>query len=292
VTADIHLSHQEEPVTDQATHHGRTAVVTGAGSGIGRAIAHRAAALGMDVVLADVDPARLEAAVTDVRSQGGTAIGVVTDVSDAGAVDRLAEAAYGEFGGVDVLVNNAGVESVGYIWDLSPEVWSRVQRINADGVFHGIRSFVPRMGADPRPSHVINVASVAAVSTGTLNAAYFASKHAVLAMTECLHLEAAGRFPQLKVSVVCPGAVTTQIFADAAVVAAEGDGGASAQMLDALRGYVAHNGITPDDAARTILDHLDRDGFWIQTHPDDFAVFAGRRATMLAEQAPPPPPLM
>ena len=279
-------------MTDPTPHLGRTAVVTGAGSGIGHAIAHRAASLGMNVVLADVDPARLEAAVTHVRTVGGAAIGVVTDVSDADSVDRLAEAAYDEFGSVDVLVNNAGVESVGYIWDMTPDVWARVQRINADGVFHGIRSFVPRMGADQRPSHVINIASVAAIATGTLNAAYFASKHAVLAMTECLHLEAAERFPQLKVSVVCPGAVTTQIFADAAAVGARGDNAASTQMLDALRGHLAQNGITPEDASSTILDHLDRDGFWIQTHPDDFAAFAGRRATMLAEQTPPPPPLM
>ena len=279
-------------MTDPTPHLGRTAVVTGAGSGIGHAIAHRAASLGMNVVLADVDPARLEAAVTHVRTVGGAAIGVVTDVSDADSVDRLAEAAYDEFGSVDVLVNNAGVESVGYIWDMTPDVWARVQRTNADGVFHGIRSFVPRMGADQRPSHVINIASVAAIATGTLNAAYFASKHAVLAMTECLHLEAAERFPHLKVSVVCPGAVTTQIFADAAAVGAPGDNAASTQMLDALRGHLAQNGITPEDAASTILDHLDRDGFWIQTHPDDFAAFAGRRATMLAEQTPPPPPLM
>lgn len=264
---------------------GRTAVITGAGSGIGRALAERAAAQGMNVVLADVDAQRVEQVTDLLRSRGAAAIGVPTDVSDAAAVDRLADTAYAEFGSVALLVNNAGIESVGHVWDLAPESWRRLLDVNVDGVFHGLRSFVPRMGADPRTSYVVNVASVGALATAALNSAYHASKHAVLALTECVHLECRDSFPQVEVSVVCPSAVQTRIFEDAAV------SGSGAVWRDTMRGYLTQGGISPEAAAEAILSGLGS-GFWIHTHPEDFAFFAARRAGMLLEQTAPPPPLM
>jgi NAD(P)-dependent dehydrogenase (short-subunit alcohol dehydrogenase family) len=265
---------------------GRTAVVTGAGSGIGRGIALHAGRHGMNVVLAEVDEARLKETVEEVRAAGARATGVVTDVTDAAAVDRLAEAAYDAFGDVALLVNNAGIESVGYVWDFTPGQWSRMMRVNTDGVFHGIRSFVPRMGQAEAPSYVVNVASVAAVTTGPMNAAYHASKHATLALTECLALECRMRYPQIQVSVVCPGSVTTRIFEDAAL--ADGDEGQGPEgMLGYLRTMLADDGLTPAQVADRVFAGIDAGEFWIQTHADQFAEFAGARAEMLTSQGAP-----
>jgi NAD(P)-dependent dehydrogenase (short-subunit alcohol dehydrogenase family) len=267
---------------------GRTAVVTGAGSGIGRGLALHAARLGMNVVVADIDPGRLDEVAAEVRAAGASGLAVVTDVSDAAAVDRLADAAYAEFGEVALLVNNAGIESVGHVWDLSPDTWARMMRINTDGVFHGIRSFVPRMGAAPDRSHVVTMASIASVATGPLNAAYFASKHAALALTECLYLECLEGFPQLRVSVVCPSAVTTRIFEDAAL--ADSAAQAPGQMMAWLREHVSSNGLTPEAVAETVFAGLEAGDFWILTHPEEFDALAQRRAAMLAGRTPPPLP--
>lgn len=239
---------------------GGCAVITGAGSGIGAALARQAGALGMDVVIADISQERLRQTEAELSSRGVRVLAVPTDVRDAAQVERLADAAYDRFGSIRLLVNNAGVESVGYIWDTSPETWARVQEVNANGTFHGIRSFVPRMGAYAAPSSIVNVASIAAITSGTQNAAYFASKHAVLAMTECLHLECAEQFPQVSVSVVCPAAVTTRIFED---------------------------GITAEDAARRILTGAAEKQFRIHTHPERFAEIAARRAEMLTSGSVP-----
>ncbi|MFE7225001.1 SDR family NAD(P)-dependent oxidoreductase [Nocardioides sp. NPDC057577] len=267
---------------------GRTAVITGAGSGIGQGLAEEAAARGMRVVLADVDADRVEEIAEGLRASGAEALAVPTDVTDADAVDRLADAAVEAYGPVALLVNNAGVETVGRIWDLPPERWRRLLDVNVTGVFHGLRSFVPRMGADPAPSYVVNVASVGALATAPLNSAYHASKHAVLALTECAYLECLEQHPQVAVSVVCPGAVRTRIFEDAYV--ADGSPGSDIWQ-HTMQGYLEQGGITPKQAAAAVLDGLGT-GFWINTHPDEFAFFAGRRAEMLTAQTPPPPPAM
>lgn len=278
---------------------GRTAVVTGAGSGIGLGIAVEAARRGMHVVLADVDAGRLEEAAAEVRAAGAQALAVPTDVTDAAAVDALRDAAYDAFGEVALLVNNAGVESVGQVWDLSPEAWARMLRVNVDGIFHGIRSFVPRMGADPRASYVVNVGSLASVATGPMNAAYFTSKHAVLALTECLALECQARFPQVGVSVLCPGPVTTRIFEDAELAvdsagggegAAEGEG-APQQMLGWLRAMLRDDGLTPEAVARTVFEGIAAGDFWILTHPEMFAAMAAGRAAMLSGLTTPGAPV-
>ncbi|QIX26553.1 SDR family NAD(P)-dependent oxidoreductase [Nocardioides sp. JQ2195] len=275
-------------MTDLAKCFGeRTAVVTGAGSGIGEAVARLAASIGMNVVLADLDEDRLESVRAALAGDGRRVLAVPTDVRDPEAVERLAERAHQEFGSVELLVNNAGIESIGRIWEMDPDTWHRVQGINAGGVFHGIRSFVPRMGANPRPTYVVNTASVAAISNGTMNAAYFASKHSVLAMTECLYLEALESFPSMTVSVVCPAAVSTRIFEDAVTDADEDV--ATGAMLEAMRGHLRHDGMSSDDAARTILQGAADGTFWIMTHPEAFTQIAARRADMLSSMTPPQP---
>lgn len=271
-------------MSDMSRFQEQTAVVTGAGSGIGAALAGHAVELGMNVVIADIDAARLEETRSGLAERGGTVAVVPTDVRDPEAVDRLSTAAYDTFGSVALLVNNAGIESVGHIWEMSPQSWRRVQEVNALGAFHGIRSFVPRMGADPRPSHVVNMSSVAAITSAPMNAAYCASKHAVLAMTECLYVECRQAFPQISVSVVCPAAVTTHIFDDALT---DGAGADSNRELDTMRGHLRTDGIAPERAAEIIFDGIAAGDFWITTHPERFREIAARRASMLTTMEPP-----
>jgi NAD(P)-dependent dehydrogenase (short-subunit alcohol dehydrogenase family) len=137
--------------TEEELFSGKTAVITGAGSGIGAALARHAAGLGMRLVLADVAEERLAEVAAEV---GGTAeiLAVPTDVTNAAAVERLAARAYDELGPVRLLFNNAGIESTGPLWELTPQRWDLMMRVNVYGVFHGIHAFVPRMLADGGPA--------------------------------------------------------------------------------------------------------------------------------------------
>jgi NAD(P)-dependent dehydrogenase (short-subunit alcohol dehydrogenase family) len=261
-------------------------VITGAASGIGAALAERVVADGSPVVIADLDGENLEATAAALRDRGGDVLAVPTDVTDADQVQRLADAAYDRHGAVRMLVNNAGIESVGHLWEMSPENWRRVQQVNADGVFHGIRAFVPRMGADPRPSHVVTVVSVAGITTAPRNGAYVASKHAALALVEGLYVECAERFPHLLVSAVMPAAVTTQIFEEALTEGA-GAEAAAQEELDVMRRHLVEHGISATAAAEIILEGTARGDFWITTHPERFREIAGRRAAQLSELRPP-----
>ncbi|WP_024795750.1 SDR family NAD(P)-dependent oxidoreductase [Tomitella biformata] len=255
---------------------GGTAVVTGASSGIGAAIARHAAAAGMSVVLADISVERLAEVAGELAAKGHSVLAVPTDVTDPDQVDALADAVYREFGAVELLVNNAGLESVGPTWDIPAEQWRRVLEVNVNGVFHGIRSFVPRMGADPRPSRVVNTSSVGGIGIMPRMAAYTASKHAVQALTECLYLECAAEFPQVKVSVFAPAHVATNIFEDAEPVPGATD--EMARWRDAVR----EQGISAETAARLLFDGIARDEFWILTHSEAFERLAGIRARTLS----------
>lgn len=277
----------DDAMTPASRFAGGTAVITGAGSGIGAALAHVAVDTGMRVVLAEVDTERLESVRAALAEQGADVVAVPTDVSDPAAVDRLADAAYERFGSVRLLVNNAGIESIGPIWEMTPEHWNRVQRINVDGVFHGIRSFVPRMGRDPEPAAVVNMASIGIITSSPLNGAYHAAKHAVLGMTESLYLECRQRFDQVSVSVACPAAVSTQIFTDALADPEQTSSSGTGAMLDAMRGHVRDDGITPRQAAEAIIAGAASGRFWIHTHPERFAELAADRASMLMNSLAP-----
>lgn len=267
---------------------GGTAVITGAANGIGAAIATAAAGFGMNLVLADIDAEALDRTAERLAAVAPSVLAVPTDVTDPDAVDSLRSRALAQHGSVELLVNNAGIETIGQLWDMPPDEWDRVMRVNINGVFHGLRSFVPAMGATPTPSFLVNMCSVAAVTSGTFNAAYLASKHAVLSMTESLYLECRQRFPQISVSVACPAAVRTDIFEQAG---SAGAGTESArQTLAEMRRHLREDGISADAAAQAILQGAVRGDFWIPTHPDRFATLAGVRAGRLAGLLPPDSP--
>ena len=251
-------------------------MVTGAGSGIGEAIARHAASRGMRVVLADVAEDRLAALDRDLTSAGHEVVAVPTDVTDPESVEALAEAAYRSFGHVSLLVNNAGLESLGNLWEIPVGDWDRLMSVNINGAFHGIRSFVPRMGADPRPSHVVNTTSVGGVGTTPGMGAYTVSKHGLQAMTECLHLECAQSFPQIAVSAFVPAHVKSRIFEDV-----QPDGG-NDDAVEFWRGELREKGMEAEDAATILFDGIDNKDFWIITHAESFDRIAGRRSRILA----------
>ncbi|HEX3379470.1 MAG TPA: SDR family oxidoreductase [Paraburkholderia sp.] len=194
---------------------GKVAVITGAGSGFGRAFAHKGAALGMKLVLADVNADQLAQTVDALREAGAAAIGVPTDVSNPAQVEALAQAALAAFGKVHVLFNNAGVGTGGFLWESSANDWSWVFGVNVMGVAHGVRVFAPIMLAQNEPAHIVNTASVAGLLAPPAMGIYNASKHAVVALTETLYhdlkLAQAGTGGEVGCSLLCPAFVPTGI---------------------------------------------------------------------------------
>lgn len=190
----------------------RVAVVTGAASGIGRALAERCAAEGMRVVLADIESAPLETAAAALRSSGREVLAVRTDVSDPDSVERLALAATRAFGAVHLLCNNAGVLGgrPGPIWEATLNDWRWILGVNVWGVIHGLRSFVPRMLDAGEEGWIVNTASMGGLVPG--GSPYGVSKHAVVAISEALYSDLHAREAQVGCSVLCPIFVKTQIL--------------------------------------------------------------------------------
>jgi NAD(P)-dependent dehydrogenase (short-subunit alcohol dehydrogenase family) len=195
----------------------KVAVITGAASGFGLAFAQKGAALGMKLVLADVNPDALAQAVDTLRAAGAEAIGVPTDVSSATQVEALAQAALDAFGKVHLLFNNAGVGSGGLLWESSANDWSWVFGVNVMGVAHGVRAFAPIMLAQNEPAHIVNTASVAGLLSPPAMGVYNASKHAVVSLTETLYhdlqIAQSAREASHRVgcSLLCPAFVPTGI---------------------------------------------------------------------------------
>ncbi|BBZ53843.1 SDR family NAD(P)-dependent oxidoreductase [Mycolicibacterium phocaicum] len=267
---------------------GGVAVITGAGSGIGAGLARHAAELGMTTVLADIDATAVAALRAELSAAGATAVDVVCDVRDAEAVQDLADMVYREIGPVRLLVNNAGIEQFGYLWDTPVANWERVMDINVSGVFHGVRAFLPAMLACDEPAWVWNMSSIGGVSTVQLQAPYIVSKHAVLALTECLRVEVelAGHDEHVCVQAVLPGPVQSNIF-----TAAGGVDGGSADAADASESErtAMHQiaAMDPVTAAQIIFDQSAAGGFYLTTHPDAVAGAMTERARVLREQAIP-----
>lgn len=263
---------------------GGTAVITGAGSGIGEGIARVAASLGMNVVLADISKDRIEQVAASIDSTGASVLPVVTDVTDIAALERLADAAYHRFGAVRLVVNNAGIETIGFSWEIPDETWDRLLSINVRGVVHGSRIFARRMLESGKPGFISNVTSIGALGMMPTQAPYMMSKHAVLSFTECLFLEMQLKKAPIHVSAVLPAQVRTRIFEDAPADRGSGFVERQREMMHAM---ITQIGLTPVQAGEIILDGIAAGNFWVSTHADTTAEMAQRRADYLAALAEP-----
>ena len=272
---------------------GKVAVVTGAASGIGRAMAERFAREGMKLVLADVQEKALSEA-RDAISRGRIeAVAVPTDVSKWEQVDALAKRAFEAYGAAHVLCNNAGVAAGGATWEMTAGDWEWVFGVNQWSVVHGIRAFVPRMIAQGE-GHVVNTASIAGLLSAPGMAAYCATKHAVVAISECLHLDLAmtGNASKVHVSVVCPAWVKTNIAdsernrpASAPRRAAEDRAPQEQMMEDLVRAAVA-GGIPASEVAEQVLQAIVEERFWVLTHPKTKKAVERRMRGIVEGKAP------
>lgn len=272
---------------------GRVAVITGAASGIGLGLSRRFAAEGMSVVMADVEEPALGKAAAALEQTGARVLPVVTDVSDAGAVNRLRDAALAAFGAVHVVCNNAGVGGPhGPLWECPPGEWDWVMGVNLGGVINGVRAFMPVL-LEADAGHMVNTASIFGVFAGALGP-YGVSKHAVVALTETLHfnLETAGA-AHVGLSVLCPGAVRTN-FGTSARNRPERAGPppeesprerATAAKFDELH----LQGRSPDDVAGVVTDGIRSGRFYILTSDNRNASVARRGGEIVAGGPPAAP---
>jgi NAD(P)-dependent dehydrogenase (short-subunit alcohol dehydrogenase family) len=269
----------------------KVAVITGAASGIGRALAERCAHEGMKVVLADVEPEALAKAEATLRAGGATALAVRTDVSRAGDVEALAHKTLEAFGAVHLLSNNAGVAKIGFIWETALADWEWVVGVNLWGVIHGVRVFVPLMLAQDTECHIVNTASMSGLLSMPGSGAYNVTKHGVVTLSETLHRELAERGAKVKVSVLCPGIVNTRIMDSARnrpehLAMERVDPGTEAR-LEMLRQLV-QTGMPPPEVAGAVFEALREDQFYILTHPEGKDAIRTRMEDILQERHPTP----
>jgi NAD(P)-dependent dehydrogenase (short-subunit alcohol dehydrogenase family) len=246
---------------------GKTAIVTGAASGIGLGMAKALAGAGMNIVLADLRPDPLEAARRQIAALGVGAIGVTVDVSDPGSVAAAGAAADQAFGKLHVAVNNAGVAMHGTpLEQVTPEEWAWVIGVNVMGVINGIRTFVPMIRRHGEGGHVVNTGSISSffVREGRNQGAYAMTKYAVVALSEALAQEVAGS--GIGVSVLCPGAVRTAIFDSAATRPDRFGGAYSRPEQEALRSAFATGALAPEAVGQRVLQAIRDDEFYILTH--------------------------
>lgn len=253
------------------------AVITGAAGGIGAGLAREAARRGMQVVLADRDAAAVQAVADEI---GAAAMAVACDVTEPASCEALAHAAYAAHGQVDLLFNNAGVLSTGFIWEISPETWQRSLDVNIGGIVNGIRAFVPRLLAADRPARIVNTASVGGFLPSPLMAPYTSTKFAAVALTESLAGELKLIKSKIEVSLLAPGPVKSGIFR-------EPPPGSAAQFHKLMTDMLDQNGLTGDEFAPLVLDAVERGEYWIIPQPEALEPgFSNRNAGIVARRQP------
>ena len=248
--------------------HGQVAVVTGAASGIGLGIATAFANEGMRVVMADVDAARLE---REVATLGPDRVaGVICDVADAAAVERLAEETVRRFGRVHVICNNAGIIRSGRTWEISLPDWNAVLSVNLLGVVHGIHTFVPLLLESGSEGHVVNIASMASVLPVQGIAPYNVAKHGVLALSETLRMDLEAVGAPVGVSVVMPGRVPSRL------------GRGPDDPYEPPSDPVEPDLLPAAEVGRLVVDAVRTDRMYVFTHPARVADVESRFARITA----------
>jgi NAD(P)-dependent dehydrogenase (short-subunit alcohol dehydrogenase family) len=278
---------------------GRVAVITGAGSGLGRAFANTAAGLGMKLVLADIDTAALERASEELQAGGAEVLAMVADVRKGEHVEELADAAMIRFHGVHLVFNNAGVGLGGLIWENTVADWEWVLGVNLWGVIHGVRVFTPLMlecaRRDPNyEGHIVNTASMAGLLNPPAMGAYNASKHAVVSLTETLYHDLRLVDSTLQTSVLCPYFVPTGIAGSEVHrphdLANDEGPTASKQAAQAMIGKAVQAGkVSAADVARITFDGIREGRFYIYSHPQTLAGVTDRMEAIVQARPPADP---
>ena len=277
---------------------GKTAVLTGAGSGFGLECARIAARKGMNVVLVDIQPDALAAAEAEIQALGAKTMARRIDVSKPAVIDLLAQHVQEEFGAPHFVFNNAGVGAGGLIWENSVKDWEWVLGVNLWGVINGGRGFTPMMLAEARRNpayqgHIVNTASMAGLLTPPNMGIYNVSKHAVVALTETLYQDLKLVTDQVSASVLCPYFVATGITKSErnrpGDVPAE-DMTASQRISYAQTDKAVSSGkVTAAEVAQKVFDAIAADQFYIYSHPKALGNVKSRTDAILAIHNPPDP---
>lgn len=269
----------------------KVAVITGAASGIGRGIVERCVEEGMKVVLADINAQDLCKVENETKALGGTVLSVITDVTKRNDLELLARKTLNVFGQVHLLFNNAGVIAGGPPWKATWNDWEWVIGVNLWGVIHGIKIFTPIMLAQNTDCHIVNTASISGLTMSTRSAPYTVTKHAVVALSESLSLALEERSALVKVSVLCPAFVKTNIMN------AERNRPLKLQnesveispqkqaYLDSLKAAV-EAGMPPLKVAERVFEAIKEERFYILTHPEWLPVVKRRVDNFLQLENP------
>ncbi len=271
---------------------GKVAVVTGAASGIGRALAEHAAQEGMNVVLADIEEAALQQVSQALEANGTQVLAVKTDVSKAEDVEALAQKTLERFGAVHLLFNNAGVGAGTTTWDSSLDDWKWVLGVNLWGVIHGVHTFVPLMLKQGGEGHIVNTASVAGLTSGPGLGIYKVSKFGVVTLSETLYYELLLTGAPIKVSVLCPGWVKTRVLEsernrpaelrNASPMQLDPTGQAFFQMMQQW----VETGMPPEKVADIVFQAIREEKFYILSHPEFKVAIEARNEDILQERNP------
>lgn len=269
----------------------KVAVVTGAASGIGRAIAEHSVRAGLKVVLADIDEPNLAKAEAELKALGGTVLAIRTDVSKRSDVELLAQQTLDAFGQVHLLFNNAGVAAGGAPWEATWNDWEWVVGVNLMGVIHGVKVFTPIMLAQNTECHIVNTASMAGLIVGSGSAPYAVTKHAVVALSENMYLTLQQRNSPVKVSVLCPGLVRTDIINVERHRPAELRNEPAPRTPEMEAGLAAFQAaldasMPPSQVAEAVFDAIQKEQFYILSHPEWAEVIQLRTEKLLHMENP------
>lgn len=269
---------------EEGVFSGGVAVITGAGAGIGSGLARRAGELGMYVVVTDVALDRAEAVAAEIQANGGVAEACQVDVSKPAELDRLAADVFARHGAVRLLINNAGIETIGYSWEIPTERWEATLNVNVHGVVHGVRAFVPHMLSAGQQAWIANLSSIGAFGIMPTQTAYIMSKHAVQSFTECLYLEMELAKAPIHVSAVIPGSVKTSIFN---LEAGRGEPPSASRHRAVMRESMAAYGMDLDESCRSIIAQIAAGKFWVSTQPEMTRALIAGRIEFLHDQSTP-----
>ncbi|MFT3665865.1 SDR family oxidoreductase [Piscinibacter sp.] len=260
------------------TFQGRTAVITGAGSGFGLELSRLAAGAGMNLVMADVQQEALDRAVAEIRALGAQAIGFRLDVAKAAEVEAMADATRARFGAPHLVFNNAGVGAGGLIWEHSLKDWEWVVGVNLMGVAHGVRVFTPMMLAAAEADagyegHIVNTASMAGMVNMPNMGVYNVTKHAVVSLSETLYQDLRLVTDRIGASVLCPYFVSTGIAASSRNRPGDMRDGAkptrSQLVAQAMIDKAVGSGkVSATQVAQFVMDAVRERRFYVFSHPN------------------------